>query len=76
MYSSSRRSIANNRHETSSGCHVGALSPSHTCIKVEIPPGIGKNLKLELTSADQSAHQQLHFNQPTLVTLERIKSGR
>ena len=61
--------------ETSSGCHVGALSPSHTCIKVEIPPGIGKNLKLELTSADQSAHQPLHFNQPTLVTLERIKSG-
>ena len=55
-----------NIEKTSNECDVGALSPSHTCIQVEIPPGIGRNLKLELTSADQSHAQTLHFKPPTL----------
>jgi hypothetical protein len=53
------------------GCDVGALSTSHTCIRVRIPPGIGTDLSLQVTSTSQFSEMAIAFKAPTFTRLSQ-----
>jgi hypothetical protein len=56
--------------KTEDNCDVGAYTPSHTCIRVRVPPGVGTGLQLTLTAANQEVSTASSFRAPNLLSVE------